>query len=120
MKKSAPEPGESSPIAFVPASNGERLPPEKDARDRREEEVFARMAHERARKLGVSRRELVSCACGAAAALVVINHVYGCGTDSGARAGTYAVGGGSTLVAAKACEQIGGSEFVFDVQTHCV
>ncbi|MDB4997416.1 MAG: hypothetical protein JWM74_4848 [Myxococcaceae bacterium] len=117
-KKSAPEVEAPLPVAFVPASNGETVPRPKTKRDRFAEETFARIADENARRLGVSRREFVSGACGIATGLWVVNQLYGC-KGGGAR---YDVDAASTLDAARACEKLAGGpdDFVFDVQTHHV
>jgi uncharacterized protein len=127
MKKSDPEAELASPIPFRTGSNGEYVPRPETARDRRAEELFRRMVDDRARRLGVSRREFVSSACGTATALLVIHQVYGCGGDDGGGGGDGGddgggpgVDAGSTLDASQACEELAGPEFIFDVQTHHV
>jgi uncharacterized protein len=118
-KKSDPEVEGPLPVAFVPASNGETLPRAKTKRDRIAEETFLRLADEKARRLGVSRREFASGACGIATALWVVNHLYGCKSGDGAR---YDVDDAATMDAGRACEKLAGGpdDFVFDVQTHHV
>ena len=118
-KKSAPDVEAPLPVAFVPASNGETVPRKRTKRDRVAEETFARIADDNARRLGVSRREFVSGACGIATGLWVVNQLYGCKGGDGAR---YAVDAASTIDAARACEKLAGGpdDFVFDVQTHHV
>src|SRR5207249_1819971 len=81
MKKSVKVPEPDSPIPFRAGSNGEFVPRAPTTADRRAEELFRRVVDARARKLGVSRRAFVESACGTAAALWVINVVYGCGGD---------------------------------------
>jgi len=127
MKKSIPEPELESPIPFRTGSNGEFAPRPESAADRRAEELYRRIADENARRLGVSRREFVHSACGTAAALLVINQVYGCGGDDGGGGGGggddgggFDVDAGSALDGGQACEELSGPEFVFDVQTHHV
>lgn len=102
-----------SPIPFRTGSNGEVEPPPSTDRDRVANETFHTLSEEKARRLGVSRRDFVSSAMGTATALYVINQVYGCD-----RAG-FAVDAGM-MEDAGACEQLEGDEFIFDVQTHHV
>jgi predicted TIM-barrel fold metal-dependent hydrolase len=119
MKKSAPEAELASPIPFRTCSNGEFVPPPETARDRRAAELFRTMVDERARRLGISRRDFVHSACGTATALLVMNQVYGCGDDGGG-GGRFDVDAGSTMDGSQACEELAGPEFIFDVQTHHV
>jgi predicted TIM-barrel fold metal-dependent hydrolase len=131
MKKSIPEPELASPIPFRTGSNGEFVPREATAADLRAEEMFRRLADDHARRLGISRRAFVHSACGTAAALLVINQVYGCGGDDGGNGdggggngdgdgGGFEVDAGSAIDGGQACEELSGPEFVFDVQTHHV
>ncbi|MBX3190923.1 MAG: amidohydrolase family protein [Labilithrix sp.] len=125
MKKSLPDPGLELPIAFVPCSNGEYAPAAPTERDRKAIEIFARAAEENAKHTGVSRRDFVRSACGLATALGVMNLVYGCqreGDGNGLGGGwpSYDVDRDAMLDPARACEKLGGDEFVFDVQTHHV
>jgi len=142
-RKSAVERPPASPIAFRPCSNGEFCPRDETPRDRRAEQMFARIVEEKHRRLGISRREFVESASGMAASLFVINQVYGCGTTGE----TYSVqvpssdGGGGTADAGAgkvigvdaagydvtpemmedqeaACAKLNGDEFLMDVQTH--
>ena len=110
-KKSQAELAPTSPIVFRPCSNGEYCPGPETERDRRAEQMFLRIVEEKHRRLGMSRRAFSQSASGMAAALMVINQVYGCGSGasgaqsaggsdagsgaggSGARAGTGAGGG---------------------------
>jgi hypothetical protein len=113
-RKSAPEPEPCSPIAFRHGSNGEYAPLPPTARDRAAEAMFREVADARARRLGMTRREFVDSACGTAAALYVINQVYGCGR------GGYDVGPDAGMDPDEACRAVSGHEFIFDVQTHHV
>jgi predicted TIM-barrel fold metal-dependent hydrolase len=143
-KKSLPDLPIESPVPFRTGSNGEFVPRPMTDDDRRAEELFARMSDDRARRLGIPRREFVQSAAGTALALAVINTVYGCGekpsgqvdaglddkslpSDSGgaidgseADGGVYDVDAEMTEDAGLACEELGGDEFIFDVQTHHV
>src|SRR5688500_13399125 len=112
MKKSAPdELTLRSPIPFLPGSNGEHWPRTPDARDLRAAELFRSTVDDRARRLGVSRREFLRSSAGTAAALFVMNQAYGCGSDGPG----YAIDAGATIDAGQACEALAGDEFVFDV-----
>jgi hypothetical protein len=72
MRKSDRDIEPGSPIVFVPCSNGERLPPMPTARDQHAERLYQRLAEEKAKRLGMSRRQFAASACGAATALLVI------------------------------------------------
>ena len=93
-RKSRSEPPVQSPIAFHPCSNGEYCPPPKSARDRSAEELFARIADDKSRRLGITRRQFAESARGMAAALFVINQVYGCSDDGGGGGASDARDGG--------------------------
>jgi len=112
MAKSSPDPELGLPIKLAPVSNGEFVPvarPELAAVARR-----ARADIEaNARRAGVSRRELLAGACGAAATLAAMNQL-GCG------GGNYRVPKNAGVDPAVARAALGGSELVFDVQTHHV
>ncbi|MDF3067064.1 MAG: amidohydrolase 2 [Polyangiaceae bacterium] len=114
MKKSLTEIPVESPIPFRTGCNGEFSPPDPTPKDRQAEELFARITQERSKRLGMPRREFVASKMGTAAALLVINQVYGCGDGAG-----YAVTDEMTEDLC-ACEPLRGNEFVFDVQTHHV
>jgi uncharacterized protein len=115
MKKSQAEGPLESPISFHAGSNGELAPPPVTRADTIAEERYRRLADDSARRLGVSRREFLTSACGTAAALLVINQTYGCGKGGG-----YAVDKTATVDRDEACARLGGSEFIFDVHTHHV
>ena len=114
-KKTLPEPELESPIPFHHGSNGEFVPREPDEKVRRAEELYRRMVDERAPRLGMSRRAFIDSMAGTATALAVIQQLGGCGDDGG-----YPIDGGATWDADQACEELGGDQFVFDVQTHHV
>src|SRR5688572_12512908 len=108
--KSRPEGEPESPIPFTHGSNGEFVPGGPTERGRRSEELFRRLVDERSRRLGISRREFVESAAGAATALWVINQAAGCGGSSGGEADAgYAVDAEMTWDAG-ACTPLSGSE----------
>jgi predicted TIM-barrel fold metal-dependent hydrolase len=86
-KKSQPELPPTSPIVFRPCSNGEYCPSPETERDRRAERMFLQIVEEKHRRLGMSRRAFSQSASGMAAALLVINQVYGCGSSGGSGGG---------------------------------
>jgi predicted TIM-barrel fold metal-dependent hydrolase len=118
MKKSRADEELQSPIAFYAGSNGELAPPPVTATDRLAEQRYRELVDDNARRLGVSRRDFITSACGSAAALLVINQTYGCGKNG--KGGNYAVDKTTTLDRDAACERVGGDNFVFDVHTHHV
>lgn len=108
-KKSAHERPLRSPIPFHPQSNGEFIPPPASERDHRAAALFQRLADEKSRRLGVSRRDFAESVCGTATALFVINQIYGCsgsGEPGTAGAGNGAGSGGS-LSCGPACFDAG-------------
>ncbi len=128
MKKSDPDDAPVSPITFHPCSNGEFCPlPETEA-DRRAEARFREIVEAHHRKAGMTRRQFCESAAGSAAALLVINQVYGCGGGEGAPVDAGAIydvtpGMATGDAGVLACEEVlapsdGGGEFIFDIQIH--
>lgn len=145
MKKSAPDLPITSPIPFVPGSNGEIVPRVATARDHYAHELFLRLVDEKSKRVGMDRRAFSRSVFGTATALYVINTVYGCsgdapvggdsrdggvaGRDAGeavrdageaGRDAGYDVDASAMEDAGVACEALEGDEFIFDVQTHHV
>ena len=116
VKKSSPDYPVESPIPFRTGSNGEFDPPAPSKRDWVAEETFQRLSAEKAKRLGISRRDFVASTMGTASALWVINQVYGCSNRGGAGFNVDA----GMLEDAGACAPLEGDEFIFDVQTHHV
>lgn len=82
--------------------------------------MFDALSAEKARRLGVSRREFVASTMGTASALWVVNQVYGCAAG-GAGSGDAGFNVDANMMEdAGACEALQGNEFIFDVQTHHV
>src|SRR4029453_17993103 len=110
------------PIKFGPVSNGEFHPvphtPVLPGVTRRP----PRLADENARRLGITRRQFLTGATGAAATLFVLGacskeESSGRGQSPG---GTFGVAEDATTDTSAALEDLGGEEFIFDVQTHYV
>ncbi len=113
---------EPLPIKYGPVSNGEFLPLPHTPFVR---EVIHRtrgLAEENARRLGVSRRQFLNGVTGAATALFVLGACSGEEAQTTGRepGGRFDVTTTSTLDRDSAFEQLGGEEFIFDVQTHYV
>ena len=108
------------PVKLGPVSNGE-YDPQPLPLVLRETIRRARDAAERnARRSGMSRREFLLSACGAATTLLVLN---ACTREEAARRGRvpgggYQVSPEATIDPDVAEEEIGGEEFVMDVQGH--
>ena len=114
-KKSEPESAPQSPITFRPCSNGEYCPRPESELDRRAEARFREIVDDKRRRHGMSRREFVESACGTAAALAVLNQVYGCGGDGSA---VFDAPPAMLDDAGLACERLAGDELIFDIQVH--
>jgi len=86
MRKSDPrDPADErpeSPISFHPSSNGEFEPRAVTDRDRQAAAMYREIVEQKARRLGMSRREFTESASGMMAALFVMNQVYGCRSES--------------------------------------
>jgi hypothetical protein len=107
------------PIPTQIVSNGEYWPIPQTAKQRRIQLLIESMADERARKLGLSRRDFLRTAAGTATALMAINLVNGCGDGSGSSGG-FAVDECATRDPMAAREIFKSDFFVMDVQTHHV
>jgi uncharacterized protein len=95
MKKSAPEDDRpESPISFHPSSNGEFEPRPVTDRDRRAAAMYRSLVEQKARRMGLTRREFAESASGMVAALFVLNQVYGC--SSSGKTGAGGSGGSGT------------------------
>lgn len=120
-KKSDPEFDPAPAIPFHNGSNGEFIPSPPGGSVERARRVYKEIVDDRSRRLGVSRRRFMASTCGAATTLYVANLLAGCGGSAGSGVdGGFNVDADSTLDGAKACEELGGDEFIFDVQTHHV
>jgi predicted TIM-barrel fold metal-dependent hydrolase len=113
---------EPLPIKFGPASNGEFLPPPHSPVVRETIRRTHALADRNARRLGISRRQFLSSVRGAAATLFVL---AACSKEEAADrgespGGTFDVSEESTLDTGSALDELGGEEFIFDVQGHYV
>jgi hypothetical protein len=110
------------PIKFGPVSNGEFHPQPHSPVVREAIRRTHRLADERARRLGMSRRQFLNTVTGAAATLFVLAACSKEESNSRGRSpgGTFDVSEDATRDPETALEELGGEEFIFDVQTHYV
>jgi predicted TIM-barrel fold metal-dependent hydrolase len=104
------------PLPTQMVSNGEFLPIPQTPKQKKIERLVRTMADERARRLGLSRRDFLRSAAGTATALMAINIANGCGDDGES--------GGFQIPPEATCDPEAGREafardfFIVDVQTH--
>ena len=107
--------GTRLPIKIDRTSNGEYAPPLLTPAQKRARRLAHEAATENARRLGLTRRAFLVSAAGAASTLAACNRA-----NADARGGSFAVDGEAGLDQQRAQAAVGGDEFIFDVQTHCV
>jgi uncharacterized protein len=107
--------GRRLPIKIDRTSNGEYAPPPLTPAQKLARRLAHEAATENARRLGLSRRTFLVSAAGAASTLAAVN-----AANAGARGGFFAVPAEAAQDEAQAAATVGGDEFIFDVQTHCV
>ncbi len=107
--------GRRLPIKIDRSSNGEYAPPPLTHAQRLARRLAHEAASENARRLGLSRRAFLVSAAGAASTLAACNRA-----NDGARGGSFAIPAEAALDQQRAAATVGGGEFIFDVQTHCV
>lgn len=85
MSKSRPEDDETPrlPIPTQIVSNGEYLPQPQTPQQKQVDALVQELAEQRARKLGMKRRDFLRTAAGTATVLFAMNQVYGCAGDDG-------------------------------------
>ena len=110
------------PIKLGPVSNGEFHPQRHSPMVREVIRRTHQLADDNARRLGISRRRFLSGATGAAAMLFVLN---ACSEEDASDrgespGGSFDVSDDATTETSAALDELGGAEFIFDVQTHYV
>src|SRR5262245_6619387 len=113
---------EPLPIKLGPVSNGEFHPVPHSPVVREAVRRTYRLAEENSRRLGISRRTFLNSSMGAAATLYMLS---ACSKDEKASTGkssggSFDVSEDATTDTSTALEELGGEEFIFDVQTHYV
>jgi len=117
MKNDFDPDGLRLPIKIDTATNGEYAPVPLGAAARdANAEAFAD-ACALSRRLKISRRQFLVSFAGAAATLLAFNRAH---ARAGARGGFFEISIDAALDAESASAQVCGSEFIFDVQNHCV
>jgi predicted TIM-barrel fold metal-dependent hydrolase len=113
---------EQLPIKFGPTSNGEFHPQPHSPLVREVIRRTQRLADENARRMGISRRRFLTGITGAAATLYVLGACSKEESNSRGESpgGSFDVSEDATTDTATALEELGGEEFIFDVQTHYV
>ena len=110
------------PVKFGPVSNGEFAPRPPSPLVREAIRRTHQLADENSRRLGISRRRFLTGATGAAATFFVL---AACSKEEAASrgerpGGTFDVSEDSTVDSGSALDELGGEEFIFDVQSHYV
>ena len=108
--------GQRLPIKLDTTSNGEFAPVPLAPEDQRANALARDMATEYARRRGMSRREFMVSACGAASTLLAFNAVHAA-SDPGGR---FELSAESAVDPERAAAELGKREFIFDVQGHYV
>lgn len=105
------------PIKLDTTSNGEYTPIPLSAVEREANHAAHAAADTAARRLGIGRRAYLVSACGAAATLGAFNDVF---AAAGRHGGRYAIERDAAYDSQLAQANVGGDEFIFDVQLHHV
>lgn len=113
-RKSQREAEPRLPIKLDSTTNGEYAPKPLPARTAHALREAEQASAERARKLGLTRRQFLESSCGAASVLLAINQAYGCAGSA------YVVPPSAALDREAADAALRGDELIFDVQTHHV
>ena len=117
MKRIDPE-GARLPIKLDTTSNGEFLPVALSPANRQANRLAREAASRYAKRLGLTRREFLVSACGAASTLVAFNTAY---AAAGRTGGYFEIPADAPLDLKLAQARVGSKgEFVFDVQGHFV
>ena len=105
------------PIKIDSTSNGEFEPVPLSWANIRGNRLALERADEASRRTGQTRRKFLVSACGAASTLLAINTAN---AAAGKRGGFFDLRDESALDEASALAEVGGDEFIFDVQGHYV
>jgi len=118
MKQRTDPDGTRLPIKLDPTSNGEFSPVALSAADRAANRLAHQAASANAKHLGLSRREFLVSACGAASTLLAFNSAH---AAAGRTGGFFELEAEAALDQQLAQARTGGKgEFIFDVQGHFV
>jgi hypothetical protein len=118
MKHAIDAEGKRLPIKLDATSNGEFVPVPLSPSNRAANRLAHETATENAKRLGISRREFLISACGAATALLAFNRAN---ATAAKRGGFFEIEPKAALEPQLAQARVGGKgEFIFDVQGHFV
>jgi len=109
--------GQRLPIKLDATSNGEFEPIELDPNSQYANTLAQELADKNAKYCGLKRRDFLITACGAASTLLAFNQAR---ASSGQTGGYYALSKNSMYDPQLAAAELGGHEFIFDVQGHYV
>jgi len=109
--------GRRLPIKLDSTSNGEFMPIPLDATGRGANRLAQAWAGENARRRGLGRRRFMVSLCGAASALLAFNRAN---AAAGRTGGFFELDQVAAVDPEAAAAQLGGREFIFDVQGHFV
>jgi predicted TIM-barrel fold metal-dependent hydrolase len=109
--------GSRLPIKVDATSNGEFVPIPLDRASGAANALALQQATQNAKRLGVSRRQLLVSSCGVASTLLAFNSIH---AAAGRSAGYYALQAEAAFEPELAASTLEGEEFIFDVQGHFV
>ncbi|MEA3413533.1 MAG: amidohydrolase family protein, partial [Pseudomonadota bacterium] len=109
--------GQRLPIKVDSTSNGEYCPRPLTRREVAANDHAQKLVGKVAGRLGISRRAFLKNAAGAAATLLAFNETH---AKAGTSGGFFDIPDEAAYDAALAETVLGGDEFIFDIQTHCV
>ncbi|MBD8527247.1 amidohydrolase family protein [Pseudomarimonas arenosa] len=117
MRKQHDPEGLRLPIKLDSTSNGEFAPVPLEPVHRRANRLALDQADRLAKRAASTRRGFLTSACGAASTLLFFNQAF---ASAGKRGGFYQLSAEAAEDQALAVAEIGGNEFIFDVQGHFV
>ncbi|HEX4341623.1 MAG TPA: amidohydrolase family protein [Polyangiaceae bacterium] len=123
-KKTAPEVPYETPVILGNMSNGEFFH-EQTPREKKLRKLILDTCDEKARHLGMDRRDFIASTMGMATSLSIINMAAGCSSDGASNGKSPGKGDGGYIVPPDAMVDsgaadalLGGDEFILDLQTH--
>jgi predicted TIM-barrel fold metal-dependent hydrolase len=118
-KKTDPEVPYDTPIPLGDFSNGEFFH-EQTPREKKLRKLILDTCDEKARHLGMDRRDFIASTMGMATTLSVLNMAAGCSSSDSTGAGGYKVTPDATVDPSHADAALAGEYFILDLQTHHV